>query len=45
MLSSLALRYYGKSSEYHKIYEANKEVIGENYLIFPGMVLKIPHAN
>lgn len=45
MLSALALRYYGKSSEYHKIYEANKDKIGKNYLIFPGMVLKIPHAH
>jgi len=42
MLSSLARKYYGKASAYLKIYNANRDKMDENYLIFPGMVLKIP---
>ena len=42
MLSSLARKYYGKASAYLKIYYANKDKVGKNYLIFPDMVLKIP---
>jgi len=42
MLSSLARKYYGKASAYLKIYNANKDKMDENYLIFPGMILKIP---
>nr|DAK68123.1 MAG TPA: tail assembly protein [Caudoviricetes sp.] len=42
-LWSIAQRFYGKGSEYTKIYEANRDVIGSNpNLIYAGQVLTIP---
>ena len=41
-LSHLAQKYYGKASQYKKIYEANKDIISETYLIHPGDIIKIP---
>lgn len=44
-LSHLALKYYGSAYEpyWRVIYEANKELIGENPArVRPGMVIKIP---
>ncbi len=44
-LSAIALKYYGSAvkDKWMKIYEANKDVIGENPgVIRPGQVLKIP---
>jgi nucleoid-associated protein YgaU len=44
-LSHIALKYYGSAAEpfWRRIYEANKEVIGDNPgMIRPGMTLKIP---
>lgn len=44
-LSHISLKYYGSAvkAKYMLIYEANKEVIGDNpNLIKPGMVLNIP---
>lgn len=41
-LSAIARRYYGKASEYHKIFEANREVIKDPDLIFPGQKIRIP---
>jgi len=38
----LALKYYGDSQEYTKIYDANKNVINSNYQINNGMSLIIP---
>ena len=39
----IAKKFYGNGSEYTKIYNANKGVIGENpNLIYPGQVLTIP---
>ena len=38
----LALKYYGDSQEYTKIYTANKDVINSNYQINDGMSLIIP---
>jgi len=38
----LALKYYGDSQEYTKIYAANKNVINSNYQINNGMSLIIP---
>jgi len=38
----LALKYYGDSQEYTKIYSANKNVINSNYQINNGMSLIIP---
>lgn len=42
-LSSIAKYYYGSSSKYPTIYNANKAVIGKNpHLILPGQKLVIP---
>jgi LysM repeat protein len=42
-LSSIAEKFYGDGSQWTKIYEANKQVIGPNpNNIRPGMVLTIP---
>lgn len=42
-LWNIAKRFYGKGSEYVRIYNANKKTIGSNpNLIFPGQVLLIP---
>ena len=44
-LSHIALAYYGSAARenWMQIYEANKDVLGDNYnLIRPGQVLKIP---
>jgi len=45
-LSDLALKYYGHATKpyYMLIYEANKELIGDNpNFIRTGMILKIPN--
>jgi len=41
-LSTLAKKYYGNSSKYKIIYEANKEKIGKGNTIYPGTTLVIP---
>jgi nucleoid-associated protein YgaU len=42
-LSGIAKKYYDDAGKYMKIYEANKDVIGDNPdLIKPGMELIIP---
>lgn len=42
-LWAIAQRFYGKGSEYTRIYNANRGVIGSNpNLIYPGQVLTIP---
>jgi nucleoid-associated protein YgaU len=42
-LSTLAKKYYGDAYQYPKIYEFNKEVIGDDpNVIVDGTVLKIP---
>jgi nucleoid-associated protein YgaU len=42
-LSAIAQKYYDDAGAYMKIYEANKDVIGDNPdLIQPGMELVIP---
>lgn len=42
-LWNIAKKFYGNGSEYTKIYNANKGVIGENpNLIYPGQILTIP---
>jgi nucleoid-associated protein YgaU len=42
-LSTIAKKYYGDAYQYPKIYEFNKEVIGDDpNLIVDGTVLKIP---
>jgi nucleoid-associated protein YgaU len=42
-LSGIAKKYYDDAGKYLKLYEANKEVIGDDpSLIQPGMELVIP---
>lgn len=41
-LSAIAKQFYGKGSDYPKIFEANREVIKDPNLIFPGQKIRIP---
>ena len=44
-LSSYAKKYYGDPNKYRIIYEANRDVIGTDYMIYVGSILKIPTLN
>jgi nucleoid-associated protein YgaU len=41
-LSAIAQHYYGKGSAYPRIFEANREVIKDPDLIYPGQKIRIP---
>jgi len=41
-LSKIAKHYYGDANAYPKIFEANREVIKDPNLIFPGQKVRIP---
>lgn len=41
-LSKIAKQFYGKASRYPEIFEANKEVIKNPDLIYPGQKIRIP---
>lgn len=41
-LWALAKKYYGDGALYTKIYEANKDIVSNPNLIYPGQVLTIP---
>jgi nucleoid-associated protein YgaU len=41
-LSAVAKRYYGNANDYPRIFEANREVIKNPDLIFPGQKIRIP---
>ena len=41
-LSGIAKRFLGKASDYPKIFEANREVIKDPNLIYPGQKIRIP---
>ena len=41
-LSKIAKKYYGNAMKYPTIFEANREVIKDPDLIYPGQVLRIP---
>ena len=41
-LSAIAKQFYGKASEYPRIFEANREVIKDANLIYPGQKIRIP---
>ena len=41
-LSAIAKQFYGKPNDYPKIFEANREVIKDANLIFPGQKIRIP---
>ncbi len=43
-LSKIAKREYGDASKWRKIHEANKDLISDPDLIYPGQELKIPGA-
>ena len=43
-LSKIAQQVYGKANDWRRIYEANRDVIENPDLIYPGQVLKIPEA-
>ena len=44
-LSHIAQRYYGKASDWRRIYDANRGTIENPDLIHPGQELTIPPAN
>lgn len=41
-LSKIAKEYYGDPNEYDKIFDANREVIGDPDKIYPGQQIRIP---
>ncbi len=41
-LSKIAKKYYNNAGEYPRIFEANKEVIKDPELIYPGQKIRIP---
>ena len=41
-LSAIAKQFYGDPNKYPKIFEANREVIKDPNLIFPGQKIRIP---
>lgn len=41
-LSKIAKEYYGDPMKYPVLFEANKEIIKDPDLIFPGQVLRVP---
>jgi nucleoid-associated protein YgaU len=43
-LSKIAKRYYGNAMKYPVIFEANREVIKDPNLIYPGQTLRIPKS-
>jgi len=43
-LSKIAKEFYGNAMDYPKIFEANREVIKDPDLIYPGQKLRIPEA-
>ena len=43
-LSKIAKREYGDASKWRTIYEANKDLIKDPDLIYPGQELKVPGA-
>lgn len=43
-LSAIAKKYYGDANAYNKIFEANREVIGDPDKIYPGQRIRIPQG-
>jgi nucleoid-associated protein YgaU len=43
-LSAIAKQFYGDVNQYPKIFDANREVIKDANLIFPGQKIRIPKA-
>lgn len=44
-LSAIAKRFYGNANEYPRIFEANREVIKDADLIYPGQKIRIPKSD
>ena len=43
-LSKIAKHEYGNANDWRKIFEANRDIIKDPDVIFPGQTLKIPPA-
>jgi len=43
-LSKIAKAHYGDANEWHRIFEANRDLIKDPDLIHPGQSLRIPNA-
>lgn len=43
-LSKIAKQVYGDAKQWHRIHEANRDIIQNPDLIHPGQVLKLPEA-
>lgn len=43
-LSAVSKQFYGDANKYQKIFDANREVIKDANLIFPGQKIRIPKA-
>ena len=41
-LGKIAKQYYGKASQYMRIFEANREIISDPNKIYPGQKIRIP---
>lgn len=41
-LSAIAQREYGAAKEWHRIYDANRDIIKDPNLIYPGQTLRLP---
>jgi len=41
-LSKISKQFYGDPNKYNRIFEANREVIKDANLIFPGQKIRIP---
>jgi nucleoid-associated protein YgaU len=41
-LSKIAKKFYGNANDWPKLFEANKEVINDPNLIYPGQTIRIP---
>lgn len=44
-LSKIAKKYYGDANKYNVIFEANKPMLKDPDLIYPGQVLRIPNLD
>ena len=44
-LSKIAKQFYGNAMDYPKLFEANREVIKDPDLIYPGQVIRIPKVS
>jgi nucleoid-associated protein YgaU len=43
-LSAIAKKFYGDANSYPRIFDANREVIKDADLIFPGQTIRIPRS-